>query len=58
MYLKPEDTETNDPPIIVKSIKIKDIWKFEEYIAIPDVEIEDVTAKNIGLIPSEGIIKK
>ena len=50
--------DSKDPPIIVKSIKNKDISKLEEWIEIPDVDIEEVMDKNTLKIPSFGIIKK
>ena len=58
MYLKPDDVDTKDPPIMVKRIKNKDISKLEAYVVIPDVDIDEITANNILKIPSFGIIKK
>ena len=43
MYLKPEDVDIKEPPKTVRSIKNKDISKFEVYKDMPDVEIEVVT---------------
>ena len=58
MYLKPDDVDIKDPPIMVKRIKNKDISKLEAYVVIPDVDIDEITANNILKIPSFGIIKK
>jgi len=58
MYLNPDDVDTKEPPIMVKRIKNKDTSKFEAYVVIPDVDIEEITANNILKIPSFGIIKK
>ena len=58
MYLKPDDVDIKDPPTIVNNIRNKDISKFDEYVDIPEVEIEDVMERNTLAIPSLGIIKK
>ena len=58
MYLKPEDVDIKDPPTIVNNIKNKDKSRFEEYVDIPDVEIDEVIAKNTLANPSFGITKK
>ena len=58
MYLKPEEVDISDPPTIVKRIKNKDTSKFDEYVAIPDVEIDEVTERKTLAAPSWGIIKK
>ena len=58
MYFKPEDVEIKDPPTIVKRIKNVETSKSDEYVAIPDVEIDEVTARKILANPSLGIIKK
>ena len=50
--------DITDPPTIVKRIKNNDTSKFEEYIDIPDVEIDEVIAKRTLANPSFGIIKK
>ena len=58
VYLKPEEVEITVPPIIVSSIKNKDRSKFEEYVVTPDVEIEEIIAKNTLTKPTSEIIKK
>ena len=58
MYFKPEDVEITDPPTIVKRIKNVETSKSDEYVAIPDVEIDEVTARKILANPSLEIIKK
>ena len=58
MYLKPEDVDINDPPTIVNNIKNNDKSTCEEYVEIPDVEIDDVIANNTLAKPSSGIMKK
>ena len=58
MYFKPEDVEIKDPPTIVKRIKNVETSKSDEYVAIPDVEIDEVTARKILANPSLEIIKK
>ena len=58
MYLKPEDVDIKEPPKTVRSIKNKDISKFEVYKDMPDVEIDEVTARKTLAAPSFGIIKK
>ena len=50
--------DIKDPPIIVNDIKNKDKSKFEEYVVIPDVEIDEVIAKNRLANPTFGTIKK
>ena len=44
--------------MVVKRIKNKDMSKLEEYVAIPEVEIDEHTDKKTLEIPSLGIIKK
>ena len=58
MYLKPEEVDISDPPTIVKRIKNKDTSKFEEKVVIPDVEIDDIIAKNTLANPSLENTKK
>ena len=58
MYFKPEDVEIKDPPTIVKRIKNVETSKSDEYVAIPDVEIDEVTARKMLATPSLEIIKK
>ena len=58
MYFKPEDVEIKDPPTIVKRIKNVETSKSDEYVAIPDVEIDEVTARKILANPSLEITKK
>ena len=58
MYFKPEDVEIKDPPTIVKRTKNVETSKSDEYVAIPDVEIDEVTARKILANPSLEIIKK
>ena len=58
MYFKPEDVEIKDPPTIVKRIKNVETSKSDEYVAIPDVEIDEVTARKILANPSLEVIKK
>ena len=58
MYLKPEEVEIKDPPTIVKRIKNKDTSKFDEYVDMPDVEIDEVMARKTSTNSSLGIIKK
>ena len=56
--MKPEDVDIKDPPTIVKRTKNDETSKSDEYIAIPDVEIDEVTARKILANPSLEIIKK
>ena len=58
MYFKPEDVDIKDPPTIVKRIKNSETSKLDEYVDIPDVEIDEVTASKILANPSLEIIKK
>ena len=58
MYFKPEDVDIKDPPTIVKRIKNSETSKLDEYVDIPDVEIDEVTARRILANPSLEIIKK
>ena len=44
MYLKPDDVEINEPPIIVNNIKNNDKSIFGEKVDIPDVESDEVIA--------------
>ena len=58
MYFKPEDVDIKDPPTTVKRIKNSETSKLDEYVDIPDVEIDEVTARKILAIPSLEIKKK
>ena len=58
MYFKPEDVDIKDPPTIVKRIKNNETSKLDEYVDIPDVEIDEVTARKILANSSLEIIKK
>ena len=58
MYFKPEDVDIKDPPTMVKRIKNNETSKLDEYVDIPDVEIDDVIARKILTAFSLGIIKK
>ena len=60
MYLIPDEVDSKDPPIIVKRIHKIDISilgkrKNEEYVVMPDVDIDDVIAKNSN---SRNLIKE
>ena len=50
--------DINEPPITVNNIKNKDKSKLDVYIEIPEVDMEEATAKNTFEIFSLGIIKK
>tara|TARA_B100000745_G_C19917015_1_gene308010 strand:- start:361 stop:516 length:156 start_codon:yes stop_codon:yes gene_type:complete len=50
--------DINDPPTIVKRINKSETSIFEEYVVIPDVEIDEVTARKTLAAPSLEIIKK
>ena len=43
---------------MVKNIKNNDKSRFEEQVVVPDVEIDDIIAKNTAAKPSSGITKK
>ena len=58
IYFKPEDVDIKDPPTIVRRIKNSETSKLDEYIDIPDVEIDVVTARKILATLSLEIIKK
>ena len=58
IYFKPEDVDIKDPPTIVNRIKNSEMSKSEEYVDIPEVEIDEVTARKILATVSLGIIKK
>ena len=58
IYFKPEDVDIKDPPTIVRRIKNSETSKLDEYVDIPDVEIDEVTARTILANPSLEIIKK
>ena len=63
MYLIPDEVDTIEPPIIVKRIQKRDMSKSseranEEYVVMPDVDIDEVTTKKTLAIPSCGIRKK
>ena len=44
MYLIPDEVDIKEPPIIVKIIKKKDTSKLEEYMEMPEVDIDVVIA--------------
>ena len=48
----------SDPPIMASNIKNKDKSKSDEQVVIPEVEIDEVMAKNTLANPSWGITKK
>ena len=50
--------DINDPPIIVKRIKNSETSTLDEYIDIPDVEIDEITARKTLATPSLEITKK
>ena len=54
----PEDVDIKEPPMTVNSIKNKDKSNVASYDVIPEVEIDETTARKIFNIPSEGTIKK
>ena len=58
MYLKPDEVDIKEPPTIVSNIKNKDKSKFDEYIDIPEVEIDEIIARKTLEKPWFGIIKK
>ena len=58
MYFKPEDVDIKDPRTAVKRIKNSETSKLDEYVDIPDVEIDEVTARKILANSSLEIIKK
>ena len=58
VYLKPDEVEIKDPPTIVRSIKNKAELLLSEYIAKPDVAIEDVTDNKMFAKLSSEFIKK
>ena len=63
MYLIPDEVDIRDPPIIVKRIQKRDMSKLreltnEEYVVMPDVDIDEVIAKKTSAIPSLGMKKK
>ena len=58
MYLKPEDVDIKEPPTIVKRIKNNETSKLDEYVDIPVVEIDEVTARKMLATPSLEIMKK
>ena len=58
MYLKPDEVDIKDPPIIDNNMNNKDASKFDVYVLIPEVETEEVIERNTLAIPSLGIIKK
>ena len=58
MYFKPEDVDIKDPPTTVKRIKNSETSKLDEYVEIPEVAIDDATARKVLAIPSLEIIKK
>ena len=50
--------DIKDPPTIVKRTKNRDTSKFDEYVDIPDVEIDVVMASNTSATFPLGITKK
>ena len=58
MYFKHEDVDIKDPPTTVKRIKNSETSKLDEYVDIPDVEIDEVTARRMLANPSLEITKK
>ena len=50
--------DIRDPPTIVKIVKNNEASNCPVYIVIPEVEIDDVTAKITFEKPASGIIKK
>ena len=63
MYLMPDEVDIIEPPMIVKRIQKRDMSKSselanEEYVVMPDVDIDEVIAKKASAIPSVGIKKK
>ena len=58
IYFKPEDVDIKDPPTIVNRIKNSEMSKSEEYVDIPEVEIDEVTASKTLATPSLEIAKK
>ena len=63
MYLMPDEVDIIEPPMIVKRIQKRDMSKSselanEEYVVMPDVDIDEVIAKKASAIPSAGIKKK
>ena len=63
MYLIPDEVDIKDPPIIVKRMQKRDMSKLrkranDEYVVMPDVDIDEVTARKTAAIPSFGIMKK
>ena len=46
MKLTKDDVDITEPPTIVNNMKNNDKTKFGEQFVIPDVEIDDVIAKN------------
>ena len=63
MYLIPDEVDIIEPPMIVKRIQKRDMSKSseltnEEYVVMPDVDIDEVIAKKASAIPSVGIKKK
>ena len=58
MYFKPDEVDIKEPPIIVKRMKSMDASKLDEYVLIPEVDMDEVIAKKTAAIPSFGIIKQ
>ena len=58
MYLKPDEVDIKEPPTIVSNIKNKDKSKFDVYIDIPEVEIDEMIDRRTLEKPWFGIIKK
>jgi hypothetical protein len=50
--LNPDEVEIKDPPIIVIRIKNNETSKLDEYIDMPEVETDEITANKILKIPS------
>ena len=54
----PEVLEIKDPPIIVIRIKNNETSKLEEYIDMPEVETDEITANKMLKIPSSAERKR
>ena len=50
--------DIKEPPTIANNMKNKDKSKSDEYVEIPEVEMDDVIANNTLAKPSSGITKK
>ena len=47
MYLKPDEVDIKEPPTIVNRIKNRAEFPLEVQTVMPEVEIEEIIAKNI-----------